>query len=110
MIPRSVRNRTLRSLRTSRLAPGTAFSIFITSKWCLMSLSNESSSLRCSIESFLESLSAQTPEDRRCPQCGATVSHANATFWLEGVEKAWDVRFPVCDRCTSRKIEKRKSS
>jgi hypothetical protein len=49
------------------------------------------------LEQLFNTLKVQ-PSNLHCPQCGLTLSQANATFFLEN-GKGWKIPLPVCMFC-----------
>jgi hypothetical protein len=52
-----------------------------------------------SLKQMLESLSNAPMREEHCERCGALMSHVSTSFWLDGVDRAWEIQLPYCRNC-----------
>jgi uncharacterized protein with PIN domain len=63
-------------------------------------MSHPERALPDSVERALKALS-ENPEESSCPHCGGELRYFKTRFWIEGTDKAWNIRVPVCLDCES---------
>ncbi len=56
-------------------------------------------SLRRSIEDFLDGQGNPVMAESACSSCGASMVHADTTFYLLGGDQAWNIPLPLCPQC-----------
>ena len=56
-------------------------------------------SLRRSIEEFLDVQGNPVLAESACSNCGASMVHADTTFYLLGGDRAWNIPLPLCPQC-----------
>jgi hypothetical protein len=61
-------------------------------------MSHTEDALPDSVERVLKALSAN-PEETCCPRCGGELRYFKTKFWIEGKDKAWNIRVPACLDC-----------
>jgi hypothetical protein len=52
-----------------------------------------------SLQQMVDALSDAAPGKKYCEDCGSLLVHLDTLFWLDGLEKSWNIALPYCDNC-----------